>query len=242
MDATSGMGFGTTISPILLLRYPPLTVIPTLLISQTLSGFVAAIFHEEFENVKFFAYPLPQATKVMLSTAILGCVGVLTSIMLVYYSLKPPAKIIKVYVSFLLLLMGVLSLLNVKKRTYSKKILLGFAAIAGVNKGIGGGGYGPIVTLGQTLSGIYEKSAVGITTFAEAITSLVGSLSFILLSLKTPLEIELLLLPSIFTGSFFASIFSPYAVRIIPNKFWRVFIPAFSLLLGFVSLFQVLTV
>ncbi len=52
--------------------------------------------------------------------------------------------------------------------------------VASFNKGISGGGYGPLVMGGQMLSGVDAKSAVGITAFAEAITCLVGFLVYLL--------------------------------------------------------------
>ena len=44
--------------------------------------------------------------------------------------------------------------------------------LAAFNKGLSGGGYGPIVTAGQIMSGVVEKSAVSITSLSEALVSL----------------------------------------------------------------------
>lgn len=236
MDASSGMGFGTTISPLLLVHYSPLQVVPALLISQTLSGFTAAIFHGEFENVEFFTYPLSPATQLMLKIAGIGCIGTVFSIFLVYYSIKLPTNLIKLYVSLLLILMGILNLITIKNQVYGQKVLFSFAALAGFNKGVGGGGYGPVITLGQFLSGVYEKSAVGITTFAEGITSLIGTIAFGILGVTTGIAYDLVLLPSLFTGAFFASILSPYTVRVLPSKIWRIAIPIYSFVIGVYSL------
>ncbi len=46
--------------------------------------------------------------------------------------------------------------------------------LAAFNKGISGGGYGPVVTAGQVLSGVRGRNAVGITSLAEGITCIVG--------------------------------------------------------------------
>ena len=48
------------------------------------------------------------------------------------------------------------------------------------SKGLSGGGYGPIVTAGQIMSGVAEKSAVSITSLSEALVSLIAVLTFIL--------------------------------------------------------------
>ena len=50
----------------------------------------------------------------------------------------------------------------------------GLGTLAAFNKGISGGGYGPLVTAGQVLSGIRGRNAVGITSLAEGVTSIVG--------------------------------------------------------------------
>ena len=55
---------------------------------------------------------------------------------------------------------------------------LGF--FASFNKGISGGGYGPIITSGQILSGLDSKSSVSISSFTEAITCLVALLVYLL--------------------------------------------------------------
>lgn len=51
---------------------------------------------------------------------------------------------------------------------------------AAFNKGLSGGGYGPIVTAGQIMSGVAEKSAVSITSLSEALVSLTAVFTFIL--------------------------------------------------------------
>ncbi|WP_229776939.1 hypothetical protein, partial [Alicyclobacillus cellulosilyticus] len=60
---------------------------------------------------------------------------------------------------------------------------LGFVSlVAGFNKGMSGGGYGPILTSGQILSGILNKQSVSITALAEGVVSLVGFATFCLFS------------------------------------------------------------
>ncbi len=51
---------------------------------------------------------------------------------------------------------------------------------AAFNKGLSGGGYGPVVTAGQIMSGISEKSALSITSLSETIVSLTAVFTYIL--------------------------------------------------------------
>ena len=49
------------------------------------------------------------------------------------------------------------------------------------DKGIGGGGYGPIVTSGQIVTGIDAKSAIGIMSLTEGIVSIISVIMYILM-------------------------------------------------------------
>ncbi len=242
IDAAAGMGFGTSMAPLLfVMGYDPLQVVPALLITQAISGIFAGFFHHEFGNVSFSFRPLNKATRSMLLIAVIGCVSTFLSILFVYYSIEVSESIIKTYVAALVLAMGFIGLLafrEVKEREYNPRLLAGFSVLAGFNKGVGGGGYGPVVTLGSIFSGIYEKSAVGIVTVAEGITSIVGSFTFIFI-LSIGVDIDFLLLPSIFAGSFLAAILSPYMVRVIPNKTLKLIIPVYAFAIGLFTISQI---
>ena len=54
IDSSLGMGYGTILSPVLIIMgFDPLVAIPALLLSQAFGGFTAAIFHHQFENANF---------------------------------------------------------------------------------------------------------------------------------------------------------------------------------------------
>jgi len=241
MDSMAGMGFGTALSPLLfLLGYTPLQVVPVILISETITGITDTFFDHEFKNVRYSFRPLNDATKISLIMAFFGCLAIITSIFLGYFAIKFPSIVIKTYVAVLVIFMGISGFLRVKikKLNLSKtrpKMLIGFSALAGFNKGIGGGGYGPVITMGQLFSGVYEKSATAMVSFAESIVSFVGILTFFLISFAG-VEIDLFLLPSLFTGGFFAALIAPYLVRILPNKIWKYFIPIYAIGIGIFSL------
>ena len=243
MDSSSGMGFGTALAPLLfLLGYSPLQVVPTLLISETITGFVDAFFDHEFKNVNFSFRPLSDATKLALYMGFFGCLAISISISLGYFALKFPDYIIKTYVAILVMFMAIVGFLRIKLKNRDAfnprpKMLLAFSTLAGFNKGIGGGGYGPVITMGQIFSGVYEKSATAIVSFSEAMVSLMGIFTFFLIS-YAGVEIDLFLLPSIFTGGFLAALAAPYMVRVLPNKIWKYFIPIYALGIGVFSLLK----
>jgi len=51
--------------------------------------------------------------------------------------------------------------------------------------------------------------------------------------------VDLVLLPSLFTGGFFAALIAPYLVRVLPNKFWRYLIPAYAFGIGIYLILQI---
>ena len=89
--------------------------------------------------------------------------------------------------------------------------------------------------LGQIFSGIYEKTATAIVSLAEGFVSIVGIITFILIS-AYGVTIDYLLLPSIFSGGFIAAILSPYIVRVFPNKIWMVIIPTYAICMGIITI------
>jgi len=238
MDSCAGMGFGTGLTPLLfILGYEPLQVVPILLISEAITGFTAGFFHQEFENAKFkLKKPTNKETRVMLNIAIFGCLAIIISVFLTYYAIKVDKTMIQTYVAILVLAMGLIAIIKLKYKstTYKPKLLTFFSAIAGFNKGIGAGGYGPVVMLGQIFSGIYEKTATAIVSVAEGIVSVAGVAAFVLVPVisNQPIEIDFILLPSVFTGGFIAAMISPYMVRVLPNKLWKIVIPTYALAIG----------
>jgi len=245
MDSCAGMGFGTGLTPLLfVLGYNPLQVVPILLISEAITGFTAGIFHHEFENVKFsIIRPINKETKIMLMMAGIGCIAIIFSVFLAYFAIKFDKDLIKAYVGILVLAMGFIGMIKLKNRSkkFRPKLLTSLSALAGFNKGIGAGGYGPVIMMGQIFSGIYEKTATAIVSLSEGIVSVAGVASFFLMPYITGIsaEIDFYLLPSIFTGGFIAAIISPYLVRVFPNKIWRIVIPVYAIAMGILTIFKV---
>ena len=238
MDSSAGMGFGTGLTPLLfVIGYEPLQVVPILLISEAITGFTAGFFHQEFGNVNFkLKKPFNKVTKIMINIALFGIFAIILSVFLTYYSLEIDKSIIKSYVAILVIIMGIIAMFKLinKSSSYKPKLLIFFSALAGFNKGIGAGGYGPVVMLGQIFSGIYEKTATAIVSVSEALVSVAGVCSFVMMPvlLNQDIEIDFYLLPSVFTGGFIAALISPYIVRVLPNRIWKFIIPIYALSIG----------
>ena len=171
VDSTLGMGYGTTLTPIMLaLGFEPIEIVPAILCSEAITGILAGVFHHEFGNVDLRRGSNDLKIAIVLTG--FSAVGVILATLI---AVNVPGWAIKVYIGVLVLAMGLLILLNNKKEyAFSWKRIAGLGWLAAFNKGISGGGYGPVVTAGQVLSGVRGRKAVGITSLAEGITSIIG--------------------------------------------------------------------
>lgn len=171
VDSTLGMGYGTTLTPVLLaLGYEPLEIVPAVLLSEAITGVLAGIFHHEFGNVDL--RPGSQDFKVASVLTALSVFGVLVAVTI---AVNLPSWVMKLYVGLLVLFLGLVILKNRERELpFSWRRIGGLGFLAAFNKGISGGGYGPVVTGGQVLSGVRGRNAVGIASLAEGVTSIVG--------------------------------------------------------------------
>lgn len=242
-DSAAGMGFGTALAPLLfVLGFAPLQVVPALLAIEAATGLLSGLLHHEFRNIEFSWRPPNEAVRRLLLIAGLGAVGAVASATLVYFAVPVPETAVKLYVALLVFLMGALILVHHWLRphkTYRPQRLVFFAALAGMNKGLGGGGYGPVITLGAIFSGLIEKSATAIATLAEGCVSTIGLLTFLALG-AAGVAVDLTLLPSLWLGAFPAAVIAPYAVHVLPNRIWRYVVPVYAVGIAGVSLFNVL--
>lgn len=233
LDSAAGMGYGTAFTPLLLLMgFDPMQIIPVIMIQQACAGLVSAYIHKEYGNVEWHFSPPSETVRLLFAIAVMGILAVVASITSFYGILKLDQIWIKLYVVILLLGMGLFALFNPKKSsTYHPNRMYFFGALAGFNKGIGGGGYGPVVTIGGLLSGIPAKSMMAVTAFSEGLVCIV-SICVWFYWLSQGMVIDFLLLPSMLLGSIVAVIAAPYATRVLPEKIWQSLVPAYCCVIG----------
>ena len=177
LDSALGMGYGTALTPILILMgYAPLSIIPAILVSQFFTDIAAIFSHHSAKNVNF--KPASSDLRVALILGLVSSIGVILSVVV---AVRIPKWLLTFYIGLLVLAMGMLILATAKKPIrFSWNKIMGISFLASFNKGISGGGYGPLVMGGQLISGVNAKNAVGITAFAEAITCLVGFFAYLM--------------------------------------------------------------
>jgi hypothetical protein len=225
VDSTCGMGYGTTLTPLLLLLgYGPTEVVPAVLLSESVTGIMAGLLHHEFGNVDL--RPHTPDSKVALVLTGLSVMGVLLG---VGVAVNIPSWALKVYIGLLVLVVGLTILKNHRREgPFSWRRIVGLGLLAAFNKGISGGGYGPVVTGGQVLSGIRGRSAVGIASLAEGITSAVGAAAYLCSGAAVPWHLA----PSLLLGATLSVPISAYLVSRLPSKRLTLVIGSLSTSLG----------
>ena len=171
VDSTLGMGYGIALTPIMLaLGFEPIEIVPAVLCSEAITGILAGVFHHGFGNVD-----LRRGSHDLKIAMVLTASSVIGVLLATIIAINLPGWAVKLYIGVLVLALGLVILLNKNKEyPFSWKRIAGLGWLAAFNKGISGGGYGPVVTAGQVLSGVRGRKAVGITSLAEGVTSIVG--------------------------------------------------------------------
>lgn len=234
IDSSLGMGYGSTLTPLLLIAgFRPLQIVPSLLLSEFIAGLLASFFHHRRENVNFRRGSLDTKIAGVMS----GC-SIFGALVAVAIAVKIPAYFLKLYIAVIVLAMGVVILATLRhsfKFSWGKILALG--SFAAFNKGISGGGYGPLVTGGQILSGVASKNAIGITALAEGLTCLVGVVGYLAVSNHA---IDWRLAPYLIIGAVLSVPFATLMVKKLKGQYLRVGVGIATVLLGSYTLYKVL--
>jgi len=246
VDSTLGMGYGTTLTPVLLLMgFEPLQVVPAVLLSELITGLLAGLAHHSAGNANFrpnlrkngspddgagvlrrLRRACPRDLKIVILMAACSVIGTLAAVFVAVHLSK---FYLKLYIGLMVFAIGLYLLLTRKhERRFSAKKLFGLGLIASFNKGMSGGGYGPVVTGGQILSGVSGKTAVAVTSLAEGLTCLVGFAAY----LATRSIVDWRLFPYLCFGAVLSVPLSAYTVKRLKVGNLQTAISALTLGLG----------
>jgi len=195
MDASIGMGYGTTLTPLLLIiGFAPLAVVPAVLLGQLAGGAIGGYFHHRLGNISLsfrsdsqlseerkhgLGYLLWSLdTKVIVALAICGMIATVIG---VTAAINIPEIALRLYIGTMVLVIGIMVVVRRNHSSpFSWRRLVGIGLLSALNKGISGGGYGPLVTGGQILSGREVRNSIASTTVAEVAVCVVGFLTYVL--------------------------------------------------------------
>lgn len=257
MDSTMGMGYGTMLAPVLLiLGYSPLQVVPALLLSEFITGMLAGFTHHFVGNVDFrprtmnvikiakalreygpfesFRRGLPLPLKIAILIGVCSVVGTVSAVLI---AVRIPPYYLKLAIGIMIFLIGVVIIATIRREYhFSWKRVVALGVIASFNKGLSGGGYGPVVTGGQLLAGVDGKNAVAITSLAEGLTCLTGVLMYFF----SGKHVDWVLAPYLLIGAILSVPLSAITVRKMNTKILKMLIGIVTVILGCLTLFKVL--
>jgi uncharacterized membrane protein YfcA len=258
-DSTLGMGYGTMLTPLLMLAFgfEPLQIVPAVLLSELVTGLLAGFTHHSVGNVDLRPKTLrvgriirnlrrngvrdsvTRGLPVHLRIALLiGCCSVVGSVASVLIATSVPQRYVKAYIGVLILCIGLgILLLPSARRAFTWRRVVFLGLLASFNKGMSGGGYGPVVTGGQLLAGVDGRSAVGITSLAEGLTCAVG----VAVYLVRGGQLSWSLAPLLVLGGVLSVPLAALTVRAVDPEHMRRWIGAVTALLGALALGTVLS-
>ncbi|MFO7837703.1 MAG: sulfite exporter TauE/SafE family protein [Candidatus Thorarchaeota archaeon] len=231
--ATLGMGYGTTLTPILVVwGYDPVVLVPVVLFSQIFAGLVSASFHQKYHNMDLTDDRRQQQSLGIF--VLTGFAGVTVS---TFTNIVLPPIFVKTYIALSVLMVGLLTLSNGNRCIdYSVGKIAGMGILAGFNKGISGGGYGPITTSGQMLCDIPPRAALAITALVEGIICVAGFFLYYLF-VGVP---NMFLIIGITAGALLASPFSALTTSKLEQGVVKKVVGVSIVMVGFFTLIWVL--
>ena len=251
IDSSLGMGYGTILTPMLILfGFPALAVVPAILITQAVGGIIASISHHRHGNADFHikskspSYILQKikehgiigafnkGVSDDLKTAIIvTSFGIIATIIGVFIGVGISKKFINLYIGFLVLFMGLFILSNFRfNYSIGKMFIVGI--ISAFNKGLSGGGFGPVVTGGQMVLGKDHKKAIACTSASGPLICITGFISYLLFKGVSSWDI----IGALLIGVAIAGLIGPITTKRINKSALKLSVAALMIILGVLTL------
>ena len=227
IDSSLGGGYGTVLTPIfLIIGFTTPQIVPMILLSEILTGIIGGMFHHKFGNVG------RGAVKYVTPFAIGGTLFALIT------AITVNKFWINLYIGILVLILGILMLIRywknrnnnyISEKVYKNRLPF-IGVLIGFNKGLTGGGFGPILAGGLSWSGYDPKKVVGSTTLTEGLVCLIGFLGYWLIKgIKT---INWSIAIPLIAGALLATYPAAYMTNKIPKKLLGVLVSITIILMG----------
>ena len=241
IDSSLGMGYGTTLTP-LLLTFGAIRqeIVPVILLSELLTGFFAGIEHHRQGNVDLWKNKNIKTAFLILTVP--SVVGVMIATVLSTQLKTIGQHYANLYIGIMIVAIGIYLIYShyfrkVVFKSISKPRLLFLGTIASFNKGLSGGGYGPLMTGGQLAAGVKEKEAIVITSLCEGFTCLTGLIVFFVLGGS----LNLFYVVPLCMGSMLSVVPAAKTIKILPEGILKKTIGWATLLLGLLTLWKFLS-
>jgi hypothetical protein len=133
------------------------------------TGISGVIFHILYKNVDL-TEKNTQDTKSTILFMVTGTIGKMFAVFIVASLTE---EFVMLYIAIIIIIAGILMLPELKFH-FSWKRMYALSILASFNKAISGGGYGPVMTIGQITSGRDAKESVAVTDLSESFLSGIG--------------------------------------------------------------------
>jgi len=233
VDMSLGMGYGFTVTPILLIiGYDPIQAVPAVLFASFVGGVLSSLFNQLLGNVDFRL-----AGQAFRTSAMIGGLGSAGAILGALLAVGISKFVLNIYIGLLVTASGIFVLRSKGiSFEFSWIKIMAISVLGAFNKGLSGSGFGPIVTTGSLLSGIDEKASVSIQALSELPVSLVGFLTF----LYTGTLIEWGVTLALSLGVVVAAPIAAWFVQRMDAEKLRSFIGAAAIVVGLSTLVKLL--
>ena len=235
LDNSFGMGYGLLTPIFVFLGFDIRVVVPTLLFSQAMTGFAGVVFHQINKNLSFGKLG-NRETKVFFLFTIVGILG---SLIALIFAVSFSDLFMLVYIGIMMILVGLIVLVRMDFRK-SWNVLYVISAVAGFNKAISGGGYGPLVTTGQLMAGYKVRNSVGITQFSEATISTLGFMFYTLFNDFTQVVLTLELGIIMVIAGLVSAPIGARVARKLEERLAKRVVAVLSITLGIITLLRIM--
>lgn len=214
IDGCLGMAYGISSTTFFLSHgVPPAVASACVHLSEVFTTAASGISHFKLGNVDRYLF-----WRLLLP-------GVLGGIAGAYILTELPGNKIKPFISVYLLIMGIVILTKVFRRSAREKttkiVPLGLAG--GFLDAIGGGGWGPIVTTTLVANGNHPRFAIGSVNTAEFFVTIAQSITFVF-TLGSLLTQHWEKVAGLLTGGILAAPLAAYACKKIPTRILMVMV------------------
>ncbi|MBI5149121.1 sulfite exporter TauE/SafE family protein [Candidatus Pacearchaeota archaeon] len=253
IDSGLGMGYGTILSPLLIFTgFPTLIVVPSILITQAIGGLSASICHHKYRNANFSIKsknPIYIAKKIkqhgpvnafkkgvsedLKTVAIITSLGIIATIIATFVAINISKTALNTYIGIIVVLMGLIILLGFTF-VYSTVKMFIVGIVSAFNKGLSGGGFGPVVTGGQMVLGKDHKKAIGCTTASEPLICITGFIAYFFLKGISNWG----LIYALGIGALVGGVTGPWMTKRINKKTLKIIIGLLMLFLGILTLLK----
>jgi uncharacterized membrane protein YfcA len=242
IDSAMGGGYGTILVPVLLaFNIDRSVLIPAVLFTEIWTGLISAILHHFVGNASFridFSSKgfLTNGGGIKLSedfkiSLILASCGIFGGIIAAFVAININEFAIKLYIGILVLIIGIFVFLKFKWN-FSWWRITGLGLLAAFNKGMSGGGYGPLISAGQIMVNRDPRKAVASTSLSESVVCVSSLIIYFLLN-KTSFNVEFIyLMIALLIGSLISVPFAVFTVKFIPIEKMQPLIGIVTMALG----------